>query len=440
MPLPFVPIWEEYRQGERDFRKFYLASADLKAAVMPNINLQEADLSDSNLQGADLSGADLSQADLSRANLHAARLVGANLTGANLVGANFSDTDLTDARLDKTYLRLADFTRANLTRATLVEADGRGWLETDDKKNIRERHTSFQEAILRGANLSEAYLRMCNFRGADLSEAKLISADLSGVDATPLPPAKGSKDNKPLVTLFNAADLNFANLRKARITYCDFRKANLHGADLRQAQMGGSFREADLSQAILLDTAFSKCDLTNADLTATNLESSQFNNVRMPNGEPPGKDLVKFTGLPPYPGNVGGFLKPITFTEFWFETYEELKALSWPALCACCGRDFDRYERYSHEVIEAGSLRVYEVRVPYCTECLLHGVRGKDARQWMKPTCAAPGGKEPACKFEVKSKMLSAKDFFVLTFANQDYVMGFANGNALPLKGIKGNW
>ena len=437
MSLPFVPIWEEYRQGERDFHKFYLAGADLQAAVMPEIILEEADLREANLKGADLSGGNLRAADLSRVNLREARLLGTDLTGANLVGANLTGADLTGAILNKAHLRLSTFTRANLTNASLVDVDGRGWVESDEQKNTHIRRTSFQEAILRDADLTDAYLRLCIFRGADLTNAKLASADLTGADATPLT----VEQQKPRYAIFQGADMRQVCLRNARLTYCDFRSANLRGADLRQAALGGSFKEADLSQALFFDTELEKCDFTGAILAGTNLDGCKFNHVRMPDGNPPGRSYDKFVGPPPNPTGSGVSLRPVVYTEFWFETYEEIKALSWPALCVCCTKEFDRYERFSREQIEAGILKVYEVRVPYCTVCLQHNVRTRNVKNWLKPSCAAQGESSPAVKFEVKSRgMLSAKEFYVLYFANPEYIIGFASGNGLPVKGFKGSW
>lgn len=436
MSQPFVPIWEEYRQGERDFRKFYLAEADLQAAMMPEINLEEADLKDANLSGADLSRGKLGKVDLTRANLKEARLEGTDLRGAILTGADLTGAILTGARLDKAYLRLANFSKADLTQATLVDVDGRGWLETDAEKNVRIHRTSFKEAVLRNADLSEAYLRLCDFRGADLTGARLISADLTSIDAAPIQ----MKDQKNLVAIFQSADLSMVCLVKAHLNYCDFRKANLYGADLRQAILGGSFKEADLSQAILLDTELTRCDLTGAKLVGANLEGCKFNQVRMPDGQPPGKNLDQFIGQAPNPGGQGVVIRNIAYTEFWFETYEEIKALSWPRFCVCCSREYDRFERISRESIEDGVLKVYEVRVPYCTACLQHSVRTRNVKAWLKPSCASQGSGFPAFKFEVKSKLLSAKEFFVLSLANPEYIIGFASGNSLPMKGFKGNW
>ena len=437
MALPFVPLTEEYAQGERDFRKFYLEDADLHQAVLPEIILEEADLRCANLSQADLSRAKLCGADLTGANLSGAILVGADLSNANLANANLTGADLSGAVLDKAFLRQADFRNANLSSASLVEVDGRGWVRRVDGKGTIVQRTSFEGAVLRDADLTDAYLRLCDFRAADLTNAKLVSADLSSVDATPIP----VPNEQPKVTILLGADLSRACLRKARFSFCDFREANLVGADLRQAVLGGSFKDADLTQVLFYDTVVDKCDLTGAVLTGTHLKSVKFGKVRMPDGNAFDPSYEKFIGPPPNPSGKTRLSKAVEYTEFWFETYEELHALSWPTLCVCCGEEFDRYERYSRESVEDGTLLVYEVRVPYCTACLQHSVRFNHPREWMKMSCTAMGGSSPAVKFEIRTRgILSSKEYFVISFTNPEYVIGFSSGNGLPAKGFKGTW
>ena len=83
--------------------------------------------------------------------------------GADLRGANLSEAYLRGADLCGASLSGADLRGANLSEAYLRGADLCG--------------ASLSEAYLRGANLSEADLR-----GADLSEAYLCGADLRGAD------------------------------------------------------------------------------------------------------------------------------------------------------------------------------------------------------------------------------------------------------------------
>jgi hypothetical protein len=239
------------------------------------------------------------------------------------------------------------------------------------------------------------------------------------------------------VASFASADLTLACLRKTQLA-ADFRKANLNLADLRQAVITGDFREADLSDALVFNTVFNGSNFTGSKLTHTFLESCKLNKCSMPNGKTSTWDLEKFTGSPPNPSGRNVLRKPPVYTEFWFETYEELRALSFPMMCVCCCRIVERYETVSREVSMTGVPATYEVKLPYCTACLQHHIRSRNVEQWMKTACAAPGGSYPAAKFEVKTKgMLGGRYFFVLSFASQEYTIGFAAGNQLPVRGSK---
>ena len=86
---------------------------DGERANLRNALLQQVDLHDADLQRADLNGARLSVSDLMRANL----------SGADLRGADLWMSDMKDTRLEGTDLRganLKDVT--NLTSAQLGEA------------------------------------------------------------------------------------------------------------------------------------------------------------------------------------------------------------------------------------------------------------------------------------------------------------------------------
>jgi hypothetical protein len=83
-------------------------------------------------------------------------------------------------------------------------------------------------ANLRYANLSSADLSYANLRYANLSSADLSYADLSYAN-------------------LSSADLSYANLRYANLSYADLSYANLRYADLRYANLSS----ADLSYANL---------------------------------------------------------------------------------------------------------------------------------------------------------------------------------------------
>ena len=433
MSLPFIPLTDEYAHGERNFQKFYLQNADLHGLSLPEIDLSEADLTGANLQGVNLSQALLRGALLTGANLKGAILQKADLSDANLSSANLEGVNLEGADLSRAVLRQANLTRANLTQARLAEADARGALERTQDKGTVIRRTSFYDAVLREANLSDANLRWSNLQAADLTGAKLMRADLSGVIASPVKVPKG----QPKILLLAGANLTLANFRQAQVMG-DFRRANLTKADLREATLVGNFREADLSDSLMLNTVMTGSDFTGGKLEGAFLESCKLNKCLMPNGKAGGWDLEKFSGSPPNNSGKGVIRKQPSYTEYWFETYDEMRALSWPMMCVCCCRIFERYERITREVTISGVPGIYEQQVPYCTACLQHHIRSRNIENWMKTMCTAPGGNYPAAKFEVKSKgVLGGRYYFVLSFSSMEYIIGFAAGNQLPVKGSK---
>jgi uncharacterized protein YjbI with pentapeptide repeats len=78
-----------YARGERDFRHWNLAGADLS-----NLDLHDADLQRANLRGANLRGA-----DLAGANLEGVDVTGADLSATNLLGTIVADANFELAKL-----------------------------------------------------------------------------------------------------------------------------------------------------------------------------------------------------------------------------------------------------------------------------------------------------------------------------------------------------
>ena len=152
----------------------WLSSNELRGR---RADLREAVLTEVDLSGANLSRADLRKAFLLNANLRQADLSGANLSGAfmresDLTKANLNHADLQEANLGWAYLREADLSGANLERAYL------GWasLYGADLSEARLRRTYLREVDLGRADLSRAILD-----STDLYRADLHGANLAGV-------------------------------------------------------------------------------------------------------------------------------------------------------------------------------------------------------------------------------------------------------------------
>jgi hypothetical protein len=117
-----------------------LRGIDLRAVVLPGVELIEADLEEAWLAQSDFHEADLSDAFLAETDFTQANLQGANLEGASLYEATLYDADIQDADLREADLRVANLTFANLSGAKLAGA----YLE---------------DAFLRGATIDELQLR-----------------------------------------------------------------------------------------------------------------------------------------------------------------------------------------------------------------------------------------------------------------------------------------
>lgn len=120
-------------------------------------------LSLTDLRRADLDGLWLPRVTLDRACMESATLFGANLTRASLVSVNLRHTDMRLGDLTETRCVLADLRGAGLVEAVLDGAD-------------------FTQADLREANVRKAKAQNTTFRDADLRGADLRGADLSGAD------------------------------------------------------------------------------------------------------------------------------------------------------------------------------------------------------------------------------------------------------------------
>lgn len=249
------------KYGDRQF------SPDLSDADLHGLNLSDADmyqarlvganLADTNLSNTNLTGAQLDRAVLSRSVCTGTRFTGAHLTGANLKEATFTDAQLTGADLTEARVEDAQFARANLQGSTLNRLDFSKALLSE---NV------FDEAELRGANLSWSDHAKSSFRRAILADAKLTDASLHGVDL------EGAQ--------LLRADLSRSDLSKARFVGSDQSDSNLL-PDLTDALL----YETDLSGVNLASVAISSVDTLKHSILDKDTELSD---VRW-GGKDPGK-------------------------------------------------------------------------------------------------------------------------------------------------------
>jgi uncharacterized protein YjbI with pentapeptide repeats len=101
-----------------DFQIINLREADLRGALLHNV-----DLRDTYLYGADLRGADISGADLSYATLVFTNMAGANMTATDLHGSDMRGADVSGSNLKGANLQDAQNTRDDqLTKAKSLAA------------------------------------------------------------------------------------------------------------------------------------------------------------------------------------------------------------------------------------------------------------------------------------------------------------------------------
>ena len=214
----------------------------VEAAVAQGISLREADL-----PGVDLSGACLRGADLG-----GACLIGARLTGADLRDAHLQRIDMVGnqwwgetVELRQTCFRDVDLRGANLSQAILrVISIRTGAPYSFDFRSAKLSQANLEGAYLCGATLRGMDLRDVRLRGVHLREADLRETDCSEVD-------------------FGAADLSMTV----------FNRAKLRGADLRELieQDGTRFRCTDLSGARMSRDGWQSADFCGAILSGNDL-------------------------------------------------------------------------------------------------------------------------------------------------------------------------
>jgi uncharacterized protein YjbI with pentapeptide repeats len=214
-----------------------------EAGEAPKRNYKGVDISYRNLSNRDFSGFDFSEANMMGADLTGTRLDGCMMAGANLESAildraSLRKAALAGANLTKATARDADFTQATLAGALAPEADFS--------------RSTFGEVLApdlkaAGARFDDAGIRLGVWAGADFTNASFAGTRVE-------------------LALFDNALFDDADLSGAHFTTCSMAGAQLsrvQGARLRLELMsinGAKLAEADLSDAIVVQTSFREID------------------------------------------------------------------------------------------------------------------------------------------------------------------------------------
>ncbi len=228
--------------------------ADFTDATMKSCKLVRANLKQAIMDNVDLAGADLSGADLTGASLRDAVLIGAKTEQWRI-----AQTDTTGMLTDKpmgTDVKAMPYGQMLQDHALWVDTLGKsGKPSIFDKADLRALGTikglnlaalSAKGAVfygldmrgvqLQGAHLEEADLRNCNLSGADLRGVRLFKARLDGANL------EGAKLGALKIDAerFLPADLREARMRSVNFTAADMKLAKLDGADMSRSNLEGA--------------------------------------------------------------------------------------------------------------------------------------------------------------------------------------------------------
>ena len=245
------------RTAEPDFG-VALGCGNFAGAYIPHAMLNQSTLSRS-----DFSGSEMYAASLHDSFAVNTRFDGANLTDADLSQSKnlkrLSGASFCNARNYVTY-DLSQTVRPIATRlggAQLQSACGEhvsfggAFMDNSVASSVQFEDADFSGAQMRRADLRDSTLVDVDFRGADLEEAKLTpSGDPPDFDPT--------RTMLVFRATFEGADLERADLSKAKLYHVTFRDANLVDAKLNGAE--------------LFDVSFGGAILVRTDLTGTKLD------------------------------------------------------------------------------------------------------------------------------------------------------------------------
>jgi uncharacterized protein YjbI with pentapeptide repeats len=270
----------------RDFTGIDLAGQDISGADLRGVFMECANLAGANLTDCDLSGSVLANASLEGANLTGAKLRDANLGRANLRGAYAErPPDLLHA-----ILELADLTGARIPGVVFDESmlrecifDGADLSSTSAKKTVFIR-CSMRGTIIAGSNMKDA-----SFIEMDASDLIATGASLEGMTLFDVR-CDGAKLDRGMLANFRACgktSLTNADLSESMLERSNFRAIDLSGARLVRSDVSGGdlsearFAGADLTELVGRASLFIRTDFTEAKMERADLMNALLSKANL---------------------------------------------------------------------------------------------------------------------------------------------------------------
>ena len=255
--LAYVEI--SMRTSEANYAN--LRGANLERSKLSGIQAMKADFTDAVMKSCKLVRANLKQAIMDNVDL-----AGADLSGADLSGASLKDAVLIDARTDMWRTSQTDMTGVltNKPVGTDVTAMPYGEMLHDHAKWVDSVGKEGKPSIFNNADLRAlGSIRNLNLTALSAREAVFYGLDMRGVQL------QGAQ--------LEGADLRNCNLKGADLRGVRLQKARLDGANLEGVNLGALvIGEGRLLPADLRETRLRGCNFTNAELKLVRLEGADL--------------------------------------------------------------------------------------------------------------------------------------------------------------------
>ncbi|HWK40011.1 MAG TPA: pentapeptide repeat-containing protein [Hyphomicrobium sp.] len=228
--------------------------------VLPAPHVARADMVDQlDLKSDDFTKADVTREDVLAAIAKAGTNGTADFSGRRLNGIDLSGLDLRRLKLQAARINGTNFAGSDLEGVVLDQAWG---LRSD-----------FSKANLKGSSLFATQLMDAKLPGADFSHAR-IAADFSRAD---LRGANFAGANLSADMKNQSMGLMRGVFKSSKLEGASFKDANLSRAVMEYA----SLRDADLSGANLTGSELAGADLTGANVAGANFNQADVNSTRL---------------------------------------------------------------------------------------------------------------------------------------------------------------